>query len=82
MPLYRGSRKQRGHGLGKWFKSFYRFVVPILKKHAVPLIKKAATIVGTEAIRTAANVATDEIAGKKLEESARDRINEGIDNVS
>ena len=82
MPLYRGSRNQWVHGLGNWFKSFYRFVVPILKKHAVPLIKKAATIVGTEAIRTAANVATDEIAGKKLEESRRDRNNEGIDNVS
>jgi hypothetical protein len=38
-----------------------------LKKHAVPLIKKGATKVGSEAIRTAANVATDKIAGKKLE---------------
>ena len=82
LPLYRGSRNQRGHGLGNWFKSFYRFVVPFLKKHAVPVIKKGATILGTEAIRTAANVATDKIAGKKLEESGRDRINEGIDNVS
>jgi len=82
LPLYRGSRNQRGHGLGNWFKSFYRFVVPFLKKHAVPLIKKGATIVGTEAIRTAANVATDKIAGKKLEESGRDRIYEGIDNIS
>ena len=44
------------------------------------MIEKAATIVGTEAIRTAANVATDEIAGKKLEESRRDRNNERIDN--
>ena len=46
------------------------------------MIKKGATIVGTEAIRTAANVATDKIAGKKLEESGRYPYNEGIDNVS
>jgi len=46
------------------------------------MLKKGATIVGTEAFRTAANVATDKIAGKKLEESGRDRINEGIENIS
>ena len=63
-PLYRGNSNQRG--LGNWFRSFFRFIVPILKKHAVPVLKKGATIIGTEAIRTAANVATDKIAGKKF----------------
>jgi hypothetical protein len=33
-PLYRGNSNQRG--LGNWFRSFFRFIVPILKKHAVP----------------------------------------------
>ena len=82
LPVFRGHRNQRGHGLGNWFRSFYRFVVPILKKHALPLIKKGATIVGTEAIKTAANVATDKIAGKSFEESGRERIDEGIENIS
>ena len=27
VPFFRGSRYQRGHGSGNWFKSFYRFVV-------------------------------------------------------
>jgi len=36
----------------------------------------------TEAIRTAANVATDKIAGKKFEESGRERLNEGIDQIA
>ena len=82
LPVFRGHRNQRGHGLGNWFRSFYRFVVPILKKHALPLIKKGATIVGTEAIKTAANVATDKIVGKSFEESGRERIDEGIENIS
>ena len=81
-PLYRGNRNQRGHGLGNWFRSFFRFIVPILKKHAVPVLKKGATIIGTEAIRTVANVATDKIAGKKFEESGRERLNEGIDQIA
>ena len=81
-PLYRGNRNQRGHGLSNWFRSFFRFIFPILKKHAVPVLKKSATIIGTEAIRTAANVATDKIAGKKFEESGRERLNEGIDQIA
>jgi hypothetical protein len=39
-PLYRGNINQRGHGLGNWFRSFFRFIVPILKKHAEPVLKK------------------------------------------
>ena len=82
LPIFRGYRNQRSHSLGNWFRSFYRFVVPILKKHAVPLIKKGATIVGTEVIKTAANVATDKIAGKSFEESGRERIDEVKENIS
>ena len=82
LPIFRGSRNQRGHGLGNWFRSFFRYVVPLFKEHAVPLLKKGATIVGTEAIKTAANVATDKIAGKKLEDAGRTRINEGLENIS
>jgi hypothetical protein len=66
LPMFRGARNQIGHGLGNWFRSFLRYVVPLLKKHAVPVLKKGATIIGTEAIKTAANVATDKIAGKNL----------------
>ncbi len=47
------------------------------------MIKKGVTKVGIEAIRLLrTNVATDEIAGKKLDELGRDRINEGMDNIS
>ena len=82
LPILRGVRNQRGHGLGNWFRSFYRYIVPVLKKHAVPVLKKGATILGTEAIKTAANVATDKIAGKNFEEASRTRIDEGLDNIS
>jgi hypothetical protein len=82
LPIFRGARNQRGHGLGNWFRSFFRYVVPLLKKHAVPVLKKGATIIGTEAIKTAANVSTDKIAGKKFEEASRTRVNEGLENIS
>jgi hypothetical protein len=46
------------------------------------VLKKGATIIGTKAIKTAANVATDKIAGKKFEEASRTRVNESLENIS
>ena len=51
LPLYRGHVNQREHGLGNWFRSFFRVVITLLKTHAVPVLKKGTTIFGTEAIK-------------------------------
>ena len=81
LPVYRGHSNQRGHGLGNWFKSFYRYIVPMIQKHALPVLKKGATIVGTEAIKTAANIANDKIAVKKFSETGIERLNEGLEQI-
>ena len=80
-PIYRGHRNQRGYGLGNWFKSIIRIITPFMSKHALPVLKKGAQIFGTEAIKTVANIATDKIAGKKFEESGKQRLDEGIQKV-
>jgi hypothetical protein len=49
-PVFRGYANQRGFGLGGIFKTFYKFILPIFKTHALPAIKKGAAVVGTEAI--------------------------------
>ena len=81
LPVYRGNSNQRGHGLGNWFKSFYRYIVPMIQKFALPVLKKGGTIVGTEAIKTAANIATDKIAGKKSSKTSRECFNEGLEQI-
>ena len=53
----------------------------MIQKHALPVLKKGATIVGTEAIKTAANIANDKIAGKKLSETGIERLNEGLEQI-
>ena len=82
MPVFYGSRYQRGMGLGSMFKSFFRWIAPIVKTHAVPVMKDAAKFVGTEAIKTAANITSDAIDGKDLNESIKDRAKETIGNLS
>ncbi len=49
---------------GTGFNLYIDLKYHLWRKNEVLLIKKGATIVGTEAIRTAGNVATDEIAGQ------------------
>lgn len=81
-PVFHGSRFQKGYGLGSMFKSFFKWVLPVFKTHAVPLLKTSAKALGTEAIRTAANVASDTLSGISIEKSAKNRAQEAIDNIS
>jgi len=67
-------------GLGSMFKSFFRWIAPIVKTHAVPVIKDAAKFVGTEAVKTATNIASDAIEGKNFNESVKERAKETIEN--
>ena len=82
MPVYYGARYQRGMGIGSMFKSFARWILPVAKTHVVPVLKDAAKFVGSEAIKTAANIATDAIDGKELNESVKERAKESIGSLS
>jgi len=72
MPVFVGSRYQRGHGLGSMLGGlFRRFVVPLFKTHG----KKVAL----NALRTGVDVAEDVLgSGRGLKESVKRRVPEGI----
>lgn len=77
LPVFRGAAYQRGYGFGNVFKKLFRWIVPIVKKHAQPIAKK----VGKEALKTAANIANDTLSGKNLKESASQRIQETLTKI-
>ncbi len=52
------------------------------KTHVVPVLIDAAKFVGSEAIKTAANVATDAFDGKELNESVEERAKVSIGSLS
>jgi hypothetical protein len=54
-PVYVGTRYQRGHGLGSIFGALF--------KVAVPLLKKGAKTLGRKALKTSLNIAEDVVAG-------------------
>ncbi len=71
MPVYYGAGYQRGMGFGGTFKSVARWILPVAKTHVVPVLKDAAKFVGSEAIKTAENIATDAIDVTELNKSVK-----------
>jgi hypothetical protein len=44
--LYKGNLYQRSHGLGGTFRRFFNWIVPIVQRHALPVIKEGFKEVG------------------------------------
>ena len=78
IPIFRGSTYQRGHGFGDVFKKLFRWIVPIVKANAKPIVKR----VGRAAVKTAVNIASDALDGQDIKESAKKRIIETINKKS
>ena len=72
MPVFVGSRYQRGHGLGSVLSGlFRRFIVPLFKTHGKTL--------ALDALRTGMDVADDVLgSGCGFKESVKKRVPEGI----
>ena len=42
--VYRGSMYQKGYGLGGSFRKFFSWIIPLVKKHALPTIESGIKI--------------------------------------
>jgi len=83
--MYRGEPFQSGYGLGnafKYIKRGFKWLLPIIKTHAMPDLTSGAKFLGNELIKSAANIANDTIINNKpVEESIKERANESIGNI-
>ena len=66
LPIFQGSRGQRGHGLGSMLSGLFR--------SAVPMLKRGLATFGKHALKTGLEIAGDVSEGKSFRDSARDRI--------
>ena len=71
-PVFRGVKYQTGHSLGGVFKKLFRFIMPIVREHGLPLLR----LVGETALKGVSNLARDAIKGKKIKENAEQRFKE------
>jgi hypothetical protein len=70
IPVFVGSRGQRGHGLGSLLSGLFR--------SAFPMIKRGLATFGKHALKTGLEIANDVVEGNSLKESAKRRVPEGI----
>ena len=77
-PVFRGAPYQRGYGFGSVFKRIFRWIVPIIKEHALPVVKS----VGKEALKSAVNIASDTIDGKDFKTSAKNQAKKSLNKFS
>lgn len=66
LPVFAGSRMQRGHGLGSMLSGLFR--------SAVPMIKRGLATFGKHALKTGLEIAGDVADGKSFKDSAKERI--------
>jgi hypothetical protein len=81
VSAFHGTRYQRGSGLGNVLRKLYNWMLPVLKTHALPQITSGAKTFGKEALRSAANIATESLSDVKFMDSFKSRSREGINNI-
>jgi len=72
---------QSGDGFSDLFRRFASWVVPMIKKHAIPTIESGVKAIGREALDSAADVAKDLLSGSDFKTSATNRYNSAIDSL-
>ncbi|CAF1037516.1 unnamed protein product [Brachionus calyciflorus] len=67
LPYFQGSLYQKGYGLGGIFRRIFKYIMPIVRKNAIPAVKT----VGKELLKSAANVVNDSLSGEDLKSSLK-----------
>ena len=72
---FHGPSFQKGHGLGSMFKRLFRWVIPIIKQNAAPLLNTAMEGIKSSVSDGVSNFQKDlEDDKKSIKESAKQRI--------
>lgn len=72
---------QQGRGLGGLFRKFASWIIPMVKKYAVPTLKSGAEAIGREALESAGNVAKDVLSGVNVKDSLTSRLSNSVENL-
>lgn len=79
--VFRGPMYQQGYGLGGYFRKFFKWIVPIAQKHALPHLQNGAEAIGKQVSESISNIARDTINGKNIRDSAQNNVDIAISNL-
>jgi len=78
MPVFRGRRYQRGHGIGNVLGGLFRRVVGFLGTRGMNFLKQNRGAAVSNLLKTGVNIVKDVRSGKKVKDTLKTRIPEGI----
>lgn len=79
---YSGSKIQRGHGVGSIFKSLAKWIIPIIKNYAEPVVHNALKAGVSEVSNGLSKFNQDIQSGHTdIKESASKRFHETVQNI-
>jgi len=78
MPVFRGRRYQRGHGIGNVLGGLFRRVVGFLGGRGMDFLKQNRQAAVSNLLKTGVNIVKDVSSGKKVKDTLKTRIPEGI----
>ena len=81
ISAFQGTRYQRGSGLGNVLRRLFKWMMPVIKTHELPMITSGAKTFGKEALRSATNIATDSLSDINFMDSLKNRSKEGINSL-
>lgn len=70
---------QRGSGLGGIFRKFFRWIVPLIQQHALPMLQDGANAVSEEVIQSTSDIAQDTV--QNVVSSAKRRYGTAVENL-
>ena len=79
---FHGPSYQKGHGLGSMFKRLFRWVIPIIKQNAAPVLNTAVEGIKSSVSNGLANFEKDMADDKtSIKDSAKRRIMETFEGI-
>ena len=83
LPGYNGQYFQRGYGFGSMFKKFVRWVIPIIRENAMPIITDKVKAIQSDVSEGLSNFHEDlKDENKSIKESANVRFNETLNKIN
>ena len=79
--IYQGKMYQKGYGLGGVFRKFFKWIKPIFKKHALPLLKESGRTLGKEALSSITDISQGLIRGENVDDIITSTTSKAIDNI-
>lgn len=77
MEIYHGPQYQFGYGLGGGLRRFFRWIIPLVKKHTLPALQE----IGSHALTSVGDFAKDVVKGKDIRESAAHHADNAVNKI-